>query len=432
MHDKDRHSHARRNFGRALVLAVALSVGFLAWWRIASRTVPAPRSVEISRPSAAAHGAAAMTEPPTVTKPPASGARIPVPGTTEFDACGLGKATLDANDDYAPYRYLNHVTHKTAERWLASLLDSDDTRARAAGLLMEGKIGQDDLSGRPMEDRNRDELVALAVGSGDPAVYALALSACGAFSSSTPASGTCQQLSVSTWARLDPDNVWPWLMLASQARVRKDASAESDAFDHAARARTVNEYTASLFTYAEPAMPSEASGLDRWYLTVQAVGIQSAMRPPLSSALQHCGSAPQDDGVTAQCDAVAEVMVGSATTLVDFAIGLNLGARMGWPKQRLSDLNDRRDAMLQTFVEEGEEEQKSMWNCGAVEKGNAFMHRRVQVGELEAARERMERAGESVPELARQEREYVNKIRLEAERRAQNSAPDSEGDRPYQ
>jgi hypothetical protein len=314
---------------------------------------------------------------------------------------------------------------------MASLLNSDDTRARAVGLLLQGKIGQEDLSVHPMEEQTRDELVALAVGAGDPAVYALALSACGAYS--TPAVGTCQQLSVSAWAHLDPDNVWPWLVLAGQAHARKDASAESDAFDHAARAHTVDEYSASLFAYAEPAMPSEASGLERWYLTVQALGVQGAMRPPLNQALQYCnGSIPGDNGVTAQCNAVAELMIGSATTLMDFAIGLNMGARLGWPKQRLSDLNDRRDALLQTFVEEGEKEKQGMWNCGAVEEGNAFIHRRAQVGELEAARERVERSGESVSELARQEREHVARIMFEAESRTQNSGVDSEGTGPNQ
>ena len=128
----------------------------------------------------------------------------------------------------------------------------------------------------------------------------------------------------------------------------------------------------------------------------------------------------------AQCNAVAEVMVGSSTTFIDFATGLALGTRLGWPKQRLSDLNDRRDAMMQVFMaEEAEDAKNGSWSCSAVERGNAFMRRRAQVGELEAARELVERSGESVPELARQERERIDNMRLEAQRRAQNSAASS-------
>lgn len=429
MNDPDHPHRLRRMAVGAMLLAIALG-SCLVWPRKPSQAVTAPIPGALVRPAAAARVPVMFTSPATAM-PAASGTKALIAGTNELDICGLTKVTVDADDSFAPYRYLNQATHKTAEQWMSALLNSDDTRARAAGLLLEGKIGQDELTGRPMDDRSRDELVALAAGASDPAVYALALSACGTYS--TALGGTCQQLSVSTWARLDPDNVWPWLVLAGQAHARNDAMAESDAFDHAARAHKVDAYNDSLFAYSEPDMPGDASALERWYLTVQAIGVEAAIRAPLNSSLRHCsGSALQDDGVMARCNAIAEAMVGGATTLMDFSLGVNLGTRLGWPKQRLGQLRDQHDAMLQTLLEDSEEEKKGMWTCAAVERGNAFMRRRVQVGELEAMRELVERSGESVPEMARKEREYLDKRVLEAQRRTQDSAAVSEDAAPFQ
>ena len=214
---------SRRIAVGAVVLAAALGVS-VVWWRGRSPVVTEPRSAVVARPAAVMREAPVVPAPVALSQSAATGAKTPVAGSTEFDMCGLGKVAVDSADIFAPYRYLNHAVHKTSERWLVSLLISDDMRARAAGLLMQGKVGQDELAGHPMEEQVRDELVALAVGAGDPAVYALALSACGAYS--TSAGGTCQQLSVAAWARLDPDNVWPWLVLAgpsarSQRRIRR-------------------------------------------------------------------------------------------------------------------------------------------------------------------------------------------------------------------
>jgi hypothetical protein len=327
--------------------------------------------------------------------------------------CGIGSVALDADDPLAGYRYLQAATRKTAQHWLSSLLNSDDTRARAAGLLLDGKIGEEDLAVRPMQERSRDELVALAVGAGDPAVYAFALSACNAYS--TPSGGSCQQLSVTEWARLDPDNAIPWMLLAGKAQARHDAVAASGYFDRAAESHKVDSYNYSLFAYAEPEMPRDATTLERWYLTVQAVGVDSAMRAPLAPTLRYCNSAPADVHVKEQCSAVAEVLISSATTLVDYGIGVGLGARMGWSTARVRDLTDQRDAWMQLVISDAESDARDLWSCAVVEKNTSHMTRRLQMGELAALREQMEGSGKTVSELAQNQREWLDKARPNAQ-----------------
>jgi hypothetical protein len=279
--------------------------------------------------------------------------------------------------------------------------------------LLDGKIGEEDLAARPMQERSRDELVALAVGAGDPAVYALALSACN--TDSTPPGGTCQQLSVTEWARLDPDNAMPWMLLAGEAQARHDAVAASRDFDRAAESHKVDSYDYSLFAYAEPEMPRDATTLERWYLTVQAVGFDSAMRTPLAPTLRYCNSAPWDAHVKEQCSAVAEVLISHSTTLADYAIGVGLGARMGWSAARVRDLNAQRDAWMQLGVSDAQGDEKDLWSCAVVEKNNSHMTRRLQDGELAALREQMEESGKTVSELAQQQREWLDKARASAQ-----------------
>jgi hypothetical protein len=153
-------------------------------------------------------------------------------GKIEVDFCGLGKVAFHADDPLGPGRYLNGLSKTTARRWLSALLNSDDNRAQAAGLFLQDKIAGAEVM--PMQEQARDTLIQLAVGSGDPAVYATAVSACDTYGDS--AKGACAQLSLKGWAQVDPDNAVPWLLLAGKARVRGAGAAEGR---NAARALVV-------------------------------------------------------------------------------------------------------------------------------------------------------------------------------------------------
>ena len=127
----------------------------------------------------------AMKAPLMTAKPGADGAA----GTLEI--CGRGRVQLDPDDPAAAGRYMEVLTAKARNRCLATLLDSDDTRARAAGLFLLGKLNASEPV-QPMAEQSRDALdaldalVQLALGAGDPFVYAMAAYACNGYSDPSP------------------------------------------------------------------------------------------------------------------------------------------------------------------------------------------------------------------------------------------------------
>lgn len=387
MHDKE------RLYAGALLAAGLIGLGL--WFR--GHPPPATTPPKSSSRTHSALSAAAVKQPVTAS------------GPSQIEICGIGKVTLDAGDPLAAYRYVDALSKPAEQHWLAALLDSGNYQARAAGLFLEGKI-TDGFASRPIAEQTRDALVQLAVGARDPAVYAIAVRACNAYLD--PAKGACEQISLREWARIDADNATPWLLLASGARAKNDPSAEADAFRQAAKARKIDSYYDSLFAFAESELPTDATPLDRWYLAVAVMGIESATAmPQYNAALKHCSTeAVQDSNVRQQCGALAELLATKGTTLLDLGIGASLGARVGWPKGRVDGLAQERDALTQTIMQATPPGNDDLWNCNGVERGNAYVHETVRLGELGAAREARERSGETAEELARRQREFIERL----------------------
>jgi hypothetical protein len=425
MHDKEGPNAARIHFLRwgagALLAAVLLGLavvligpGLLFRGRLPSATAP-------SKPSNPAHSAPSAAIKPSVT---VSGRSIGKTGndTSTIEVCGMGKVTLDASDPLAAYRYIDALSRPATQHWLTALMDSDDYHARAAGLFLEGKI-TDGFAVQPIAEQTRDALVQLAVGTRDPAVYAIAVRACTAYLD--PAKGACEQISLREWARIDADNATPWLLLAGAARAKNDPAAEADAFNQAARARRIDSYDDSLLAFTEADLPKDATPLDRWYLAVEVMGIESATVVPEYGVMsKHCSTeAMQDDNVRQRCGALAELLVTKGTTLFDVSIGATLGARVGWPKRRIDGLAQERDALTQAIVQATPTGNDDLWTCNGAERGNAYVHERVQLGELGAGREARERSGETAQELARKQREFIESMQRDVMRRLEELTP---------
>ena len=398
------------------MLLVAIIVIIGSWLRQASRPVAAPlRISEIAHTETPAEVGApvGLDKPRTVS------------ATTTLDVCGLGQVPLDPSDPFAAGRYLGELTNKTRGRWLSALVDSDDIRARAAGLFLEGKLTGSG-SVQPIADQTRDALVQLAVGARDPAIYAMAVYACNTYSDPAPA-GSCQEITLNTWARLDPDNAVPWLLLAGQARAKNDVTTEATAFGQAAKAHMSDAYNYSLYAYSESELPGDVTPLERWYLAIELLGIEAATASVhYSSASKHCSAdALRDGDVRQQCNALAELLVSKGTTLLDLATGTNIGVRAGWSKTRVSRLVEERDALMQAIAQSTPNGNDDLWTCDGVRRGNAYVGEWVRLGELGAARELLDRSGETASELAQKQRDFIDKIQRDAQRR-EEAAPSSE------
>jgi hypothetical protein len=241
-------------------------------------------------------------------------------------------------------------------------------------------------------------LVQLAAGGADPAVYALAVAACRRH---PDPDGACNSISVSAWAERDPDNGLPWLLLADQARKAGDPIAAAAAMAHAANANRLESHTDSLFAFAAAELPSDVTPLARWKFALDSIAIEAALREPaLLGTGNYCtADAPADSQVAKRCNSLAELYVAKATTIRDFAVGIGLGQRVGWPESRLNALRREQKALLESLADLLPDV-RDPWECLTVLAGNTMMHARTQSGEMAVARAALEHSGESIETLS--------------------------------
>lgn len=145
----------------------------------------------------------------------------------------------------------------------------------------------------------------------------------------------------------------------------------------------------------------DATAAERWILTTQIIGVQAAMSMPYQPLFQYCSrDAQMDATVHRQCNALAELLVNKATTLLEFSMGKSLGTRVGWPTERVDKLTQELKASMQIIGQMTGSDPKQQWSCNSVARGNAFMSRWVALGERGLAKQAIEESGESVAELS--------------------------------
>jgi len=386
MNDKERPVRA---WGLALAL-LCVAPGLWFWLRAAPPPQPAPAA-----PVARVVAARALARPSP--SPRAAAPAAPTPSKSSIEVCGYGHLAIDASDPMAAHTVVRKLTDAARNKWLSSLQDSADLRARAAGLILNEAYQSFD-GDHAAPTYATPALVQLAVGARDPAVYALAFADCRRH---PDPDGACNSVSASGWADRDPDNGLPWLFLADQAHKAGDPVAEAAAVVRAAGANRFDAYTDSLFAFAAAELPSDVTPLARWVFTVEASDIEAALPAPvLTGSRNYCSAdALADPQVASQCNAMAELYVAKATTIRDFTVGIDLGQRLGWPESRLSALHREKKALLQSLADLLQDFREP-WGCRSVQAGNAMMHERMQSGEMAMARVAIERSGESIDTLS--------------------------------
>jgi hypothetical protein len=376
-----------------------------------------PNAIASMRPSTGLPAASYPAGTQHADLPPSGG-----DGAGTVEVCGFGRVPIDKGDPGAIFQRVGVLTKEAGTRWLSALQNSGDLRARVAGLLLEGKVTGDGTV-RPVAEQTRNEVVQLAVGAEDPAVYAMALSMCET-SAATEAASACPRLSAQRWARMDPDNAEPWLLVAGEARARHDGAGEAAAFSRAAAAHKIESYNYSLFAFAEAELPQDITPLQRAYLAIEVMGVEGAVGSPSGSAGYHCSStAQQDSTVRRQCNSLAELLVAKGTNLLDLGLGTSIGTRAGWPSERVEALVQEQHALIQAIMQQTPSDNDTLWTCDAVSRLNSYMVQRAQLGELGAARDMLERSGESAEQMARQYTQYLDELRRDALMQQQRRNP---------
>ena len=87
--------------------------------------------------------------------------------------------------------------------------------------------------------------------------------------------------------------------------------------------------------------------------------------------------------------------------MIDIGIGTAIGARVGWPAERVAALKERanafRDLML---MRQNPFKPRDQWSCEAINKANAHIRDWTRFGEIGAVELELERSGKTITELA--------------------------------
>lgn len=309
-----------------------------------------------------------------------------LPRVAGSEICGFGRAPSETSSPVSLDGYVGKLTDKTTERWRVALLESSDPRARALGLQIRRfkswshhQEGTGDADATEAEDA-RDELVQMAVGGSDPAVYLAAIQLCETGLKDAATTSSCQRVSLAGWSRIDPENLMPWLALARDARNRSDPAGEAAAFAQAAQARRSDLYDDAMLQAALMQAPPDAKPLERAVFSIDVIGYLSALpRLQLGEALRYCSrEALQQDQKRRQCNAVAEVLVNKGKTLFDLSIASRLGEQLDWAPQRVAQLKQEIEVGLHPPNSDA-----NPWSCQSVALTNKMTTGWAQSGELQ-------------------------------------------------
>lgn len=435
------------NATRATVgFAVVALLLALVWQGAPDAPVPHPPVVAEAVEPAASAPAIPMPGPPLMdgfaavygeaASAAAAAASAPL-AADEIEVCGIGRVKAKGGQplDRTLFTTAGDAAH---QRVVAALAQQPDELARAAALLLQRDEGPSHANApqacegadcvapaeAPESDpqrqartganaAQRDALAQMAVATRSPAVYTLAWRACRA----SPG-GACQMLSTRQLATLDPTNADAWLEVASEADQHGEASLVDEALYRASKASTADLRWGQVSALALRSLPPGAPAIERRAVMERAAGIESALAMPgLKTLMQHCDATAVRDGNRLQvCADLAELLSKRSTSLLDMAIGQALGARVGWPSERLQALRQERDAMVQAMkpmaIATGTE-----WSCAQIERETRWTLDRGQFGEIGAARMLIARTGQNVAALAKQ----YNDDRAAASARAASS-----------
>ncbi|MGA3158397.1 MAG: hypothetical protein ABSE43_12570 [Steroidobacteraceae bacterium] len=296
------------------------------------------------------------------------------------------------------------------EQLQSALVRSADARQQALGLMLQ--------STGAMSSRHTDDpaalnfLARLAAASTDPVVYALALRSCGKFRVNS--SDDCLELSERGWTQIDPSNAVPWLDLATEASERHDAAAEAEALHQAASASHFDSDTDSLLAVAATAMPPGLTPLEQYYVDVRLIGFQAALPLPYLRTARECSSLGDGTAeVLNDCNALAELMVASGRTLIDFSLGVQLAERLGWPAQRIADLRRDRSALMMVEMG-GPRDLSSPLSCREEIRQIERARRWSMTGELPALKAELQSSGLSADDLATQYDQWIAGVEARA------------------
>lgn len=323
------------------------------------------------------------------------------PGSGEAEVCGLGIVKVSERDPSGADQVPERARQDTWDRLRAVFAASDDERLRAIGFLLDARSAEQSAAAP------RDALARLAAGSSDSLVYALAIEACKSLDTQRVEAGACQLVSAEQWTRVDPHNAVPWLSLASLARERKDAAGEAEAVYRASLAQVSDSHAAVLPKMISQALPPDLAPIGRTIALVDAYRAQAAFHQPAHrAASRYCAAdAVADSNLSQVCEQLATLLIDRGRALPDPLTGRTIGERVGWPAQRVQELQDEQQALMLSAV--AHTGGNTALNCENVTRLTQWAAQASELGEFGAMRELLKRSGKSMEQALAEYRQRV-------------------------
>lgn len=405
-----------------LLAAGVLLLMALLWWaprRVGDLPAADQESAAAPAPSIAASSQAPLPETQRdAAVIPARQGEQRLPEVDEIEVCGGAwvKVQADGVLDQADLDRATRLPHPRERIVAAMRADSGDLSQAAALWLTLMSAGADG-------NRALDALVQKALSSSDPKAYALAFNSCGGERRST---GACAMLSAAQWARLDPGNLSPWLAMLTDARARQDRAAEDEALHRMATARRSELGTFLLPGLVVNAAPADdASVLAAWAMADEMIGAASAWHlPGYQHLIGACkGVALRDANRRQTCAAIAEVLSEHADTVLERRFGTLIGARVGWPAERVDRVRGEQAAHEAALSASAPlADGRRDLGCARLRRDLDHLRRLARLGETGVLREWVAQSGMSPDDFVREER-ALEKQALEHARAQAASGP---------
>lgn len=390
----------------------------LVWWSWHREVMPPPQAAPsavvtpVAMPPVALPSAEPVSAPPLVAAALAASApRVAAPAPAPAPAASAprddGRIEVCGHGRVHPHelaRLLPDEVHfETQGRLIAALLRGSE-RDPVVGLLLGIWLEADIAQSGPMRacGENVDCMIGLApfrhapprqavealvqtaLASSDPWTYATVAS----YACRYNTANACAALTPEGWQQRAPDDAAPWLWAAFLAQQRKDEAAVHAALDQASRRSRLSDPWGAILgpLMALPemrALPPTA----RMQALIGPIGVMASLPGHVSVAGRHCSKlALQAQDRRERCEALAQLFVEQAPTMMYLGVGKGMGENLGWAPERIRLVGADIHGLQQTQLGSAALTPTGLFSCQGIADFERLFAEQGALGEVGALR----------------------------------------------
>lgn len=367
-----------------LFIGAIVTAGLVGWLSLGS-SLPTDKAAPVDRGRAID---ASVPSEPVPTAQDGTGAESGVPATAGagevLDLCGLGRMPVPVGTPIDPPPAWQALPTPLAADVMAAAqaqvmarLAAGSDRQRAAALLMRLPHAEDS-----------DERAALAAqvaaierAAHDPVISAWTVSIC----DSDPE--VCDADIARRWVDLERDNAAAWMALS-----RRQFAVPDEADLGMALANRHDVHHGALVATVRKAWPEGEASYLQLPILLHALAVDGmATMALMQGTFNHCKAPLAGSPRAASCKALAESMVQRGDTVLSHKLGAAIGAKLGWPPERLAALKAESEALFPAGP--GLHGDRQPYSCESLDRLRGWIDAVEQTGEKASARAMLKAPG---------------------------------------